>query len=271
MRVERPRTCSTRSLRSWHLTPTRRPSAPSRPATASTRTRSRILRRSVSAGARSEAREVLWEAANKLALSAKFDSLLHALSPQLLREEVLTGEEVERILHERLERDQWLMAKTGREHDAGSRREPMGRPSGHSVRTVQPLPPRVRHLNADFWTPTASVSRHLHDDGTVTVYSQGRLVASNVSDAESKRLAREILGGESNFSDRRTPPDALRGGVKAEARPLSGDRASRHLGTVSSRGCDHCRPSSRSSRRSRSASHRWRDRRRACRNRSRLC
>jgi hypothetical protein len=50
-----------------------------------------------------------------------------------------------------------------------------------------------RQLEAHRWPPTAPVSRILHDDGTVTLYSYGRLIVSRASTYEVDRLAREIL------------------------------------------------------------------------------
>jgi hypothetical protein len=53
-----------------------------------------------------------------------------------------------------------------------------------------PAPRNSRGMTAD----GSRGPTHHHSDGTVTVYTYGRRVAENLSEAESNRLAGEILG-----------------------------------------------------------------------------
>ena len=110
---------------------------------------------------------VCLEATTKLVESDRFQTLAARLTPVLAKELWHWGPDVLRFLRENdPERPSRSTSNTG----ASSRRET------HS------------------WPPTAPVSAIHHDDGTVTLYSLGRLIVSRGSPDEVERLSREILG-----------------------------------------------------------------------------
>jgi hypothetical protein len=104
------------------------------------------------------------EAAIELTSSERFHTLVHALGPVIAKERYVGASRIRRILEE-----------------ADPERPKRPAVSAHSGVEM--------HSRAH----VAPVSRILHDDGTVTLYSHGRLLLSRGSRSEADRLAAEIL------------------------------------------------------------------------------
>lgn len=113
-----------------------------------------------------EAFSIVCEATSALVRTPRFIDLATALAPKLAKGYLHLGSEVERFLRSH---DSELTEQIAQAHS--------WRSEAHAA-----------------WPPTAPVSRHMHHDGTVTLYSNGRLLISRASREAVDRRARQILG-----------------------------------------------------------------------------
>ena len=113
-----------------------------------------------------EACRVTEEAAIELTRSERFQTLVFALGPVIAKERYVGERQILRILE-----------------------------ANDPERPKRPLTAAHAHVETHSRMHMAPVSRILHDDGTVTLYSNGRLLLSRGSRSEADRLAAEILDG----------------------------------------------------------------------------